>query len=225
MNKNEYTFVSDTGLSVTMLRDAAAPYINVSGGWKVVDRMRRVGLTQYGGSEPIRMVVPILFDGYAAGISQEVNISTLERMARPAVTGNDPPTVRVLGGVPRKDITKWLIESIDYAQQGKVIWGQTTSGVTVRYRQDAIVNLIQQVQDDLVALSSGQDVGFGVGGASLANKRPTPNKPFHIKRHNETIAMISSGEYGSTRWVRDILQANGYRDGKSVPDGTNLRMP
>jgi len=226
MNSNQYKFTSDTGLTVVVLRDEGAPYINGGiGGWTVVNRMRRTGLTQYTGPDPIRLVLPILFDGFQSSTPQEVSISTLERMARPAKPGDDPPGITVAGGIPRKDIPKWVIESIDYSNQQKVIWGTTPSGVTVRYRQDAVVNLLEQVNDDLVALSSGPDTGFGAGGASLANRRPTPAAPFYEWRIGDKLTTVSGEMYGSPRWARDILKANGLRDPNLIPDKTRLRMP
>jgi nucleoid-associated protein YgaU len=225
MNKNQYQFTSDTGLSVVVYRDEAAPYIASGyGGWTTVSRMRRTALTQFTGPDPVRLAVPILFDGFMAGTPQESNISTLERMARPAVPGADPPTVRIDGGIPRKDITRWVIESIDYSGQSKVIW-DIIGGVTVRLRQDAVVNMLQYVSADLVALQSGPNVGFGPGGTSLANRRPTPAHKFHTFKKGETLRMISGEIYGSVRWVRDIMQANGIRDPKSIKPGTKLRMP
>lgn len=224
MNKNQYRFVSETGLDVTMYRGDGAPYISDGiGGWQTVARQRRVGINQYVGVEPIHLVVPVLFDGWADQVSQEVAISTLERMARPAHDGAEPPAVKIYGGIPRPDIAKWLIEDLDYAGQTNVIWSTTSSGVTARMRQDLVVKFVQKVDEDRAAMSSLPGVGFGVGGAP--GGRPTPKHPFHIVRQNEKLAHISAIEYGSAKYTDDIRNANGIRDGKAIKKGQKLRMP
>src|SRR5205823_4249211 len=95
---NQYRFQSPTGLTSTCLRDEAAPYIAGGyGGWQVVNRMRRTGLTQWVGRDPVRVVVPALFDGWESQEGQEIEISNLERMALPALRGGEPPPVRSAG--------------------------------------------------------------------------------------------------------------------------------
>lgn len=226
MSDAEYTFWSDTGLVVTALRDESPPYISGGyGGWTVTDRMRRVGLPQYEGVQPVRLVLPILFDGWIERTAIEKDIGTLERMARPVRPGDDPPIVHCRGARPRQDISRWLIEDLDFSSQSKVIWDKTSGGVLVRYRQDLIVKLVQKIDDDLVKMSAGTEVGFGAGGASTANRRPSPVHHFHIFKKGETLAMISGEEYGSPRWVRDIMKANGIRDPKAIKINTRLRLP
>jgi hypothetical protein len=91
--------------------DAAVPQVTGGyGGWTVTSRERRIGLPQWQGKDPIRMSIPVLFDGYANGDGQEIMISRLSRMALPPKSGGEPPTVRVAGvGIPNPGPTIWVI--------------------------------------------------------------------------------------------------------------------
>lgn len=220
MNAQQITFTSETGLSVVVWRDETPPMLAGGyGGWQVVSRMRRVGIPNYVGVDPIRIQIPVLFDGWMDQASQEINISTLERMARPAIQGGEPPAIQVFGGIPRPDIKWWLIEDLDYSGQQKVEWG-VKGGVPVRLRQDLVVKLIQQIKSDRVALAT-LGTGFGPGGAPS----PAPRHKFHVVKAGETMAQISTEEYGNPGRVRDILTANGIRDPKSIKEDQKLRLP
>jgi LysM domain len=216
-------FIASNGLSFdAYLGDTSAYLSGGYGGWETVSRMRRVALTRFSGADPVRMALPIIFDGYRGDDGQEINIGKLERMARSPEAGVEPPTIQVLGAVPRPDIKKWVIESLDYASAQHVIWG-VHNGVAVRLRQDVIVNLLQHVDADRVALKSA-GTGFGPGG-SPGGARPAPKHKFHIVKHNETIYQISKEEYGVAKWYKDILKANKIRSPWGIHNGQKLRMP
>jgi len=216
-------FEASNGLTVEAFLDEGASYISGGyGGWQTVSRWRRVAITQFNGADPVRISLPIVFDGFREGKGQEIAISHLERMARSPGDGKEPPTVDIFGAVPRRDIDKWVIESLDYSQQRKVIW-DVVGGVAVRLRQDVVVNLLQAVDDDRVALANLAGTGFGAGG-NPGGARPTPRDKFYVVKQGDTIWSISKHEYGSPKWYRDIMKANHLRS-PWVKPGKKLRMP
>lgn len=114
------------------------------GGWDIVERPRRVGLTQWNGREPIQMDVPIVIDGFKHNDSVEYEITKLERMALPFI--KEPPEVKLIGSaVPHSDLD-WVIQDIE--------WGTDVIriGNGDRVRQDAVVKLISKVDVDKVKL-------------------------------------------------------------------------
>src|SRR5215831_13826354 len=130
-----YTFTADNGLSVTVLRGNDPPQITDGyGGWTVVDRPRRVGYAYWAGINPIKLKLPCLIDDWQGHHSIEDDIGALARMAQPPVGGgSDPPTLDVDGALPRRDIDRWVIESLEWGTN--VIWGFNPKGVPCRFRQ------------------------------------------------------------------------------------------
>jgi len=213
---------ADNGLWVKALLAETAPSISGGyGGWEVVARPHRVSLTNWIGRDPVRMALPIMFDGFIAGDSIEPNITQLTRMGQPDDDG-EPPTLKVHGAVPRKDVSKWVIESLDWGTN--IIWGMNPNGVSVRVRQDVTVNLLQFVAPDRAQLGGIQPP------RPLPKKgRPKPRHKFHVIKKGDTIAKISTAEYGASLYQHDIAVANGIRDPKVITTkkwlGKSLRMP
>lgn len=148
MNKNQYVFRSSNGLTVVCLRGANPPAITGgSGGWEVVPRPRRVALTIWRGRDPYTMDVPVLLDGWLAERSVEQDIARLNQM----FMGTDlksPPTIQIEGAVPVKGI-KW-VGTIEWGTN--VIWEETPRGAGFRYRQDAVLHLVQYNPEKRVAI-------------------------------------------------------------------------
>src|SRR4051794_11563779 len=179
---NYYIFKSSTGSSVTVLRGDGPPkMVGGGGGWEVEARPRRVGLTIWKGRDPYTMDVPILFDGWAIGRSQEDNISAMNQMQM----GSDleePPTVEIIGGVPVKGI-KWVI-TIDWGDN--VIYQSGQNG-DYRLRQDAVVHMTQYVQEDRLVVQ---------------NKGKLPGAPrLYTVRQGDDLRSVSQKMYGTpSRW-------------------------
>src|SRR5262252_6436265 len=118
-DKYFYIFKASDGTQVKVLRGDGAPkMVGGIGGWNIVARPRRVGLTQWGGREPYQMDVPILFDRWHDQNSVEREIRQLNKMA----LGYDyapPPTVTMQGALPVVGAT-WVITSIDWGDN--VYW-------------------------------------------------------------------------------------------------------
>lgn len=199
-----YTFKSSDGSSVRVLRGDAAPKMTGGGGgWTVEARPRRVGLTIWNGRDPYSMDVPVLFDGWANEISQEVKISILNQMQM----GHDlkpPPTVKITGAVPVKGAT-WIIDNIDWGDD--VIYDGPT-----RLRQDAVVHLKQYVAETRLKVS---------GGGKLRARGP------YIVRAGDTFKSISQKVYHTPDRWKEIMAANNIRDPKAIKKmvGKTIRIP
>jgi nucleoid-associated protein YgaU len=212
---------------VTVLLDETPIQVSSGyGGWTVTSRLRRTGLTMWTGKDPLRMSVPILFDGYLTDTSQEIPISRLSRMGLPptkGISGGDPTIVQISGNaVPPAGPKNWVIENIAWGTN--VVWDTDQNGALSRMRQDAVVNLLQYVADDLVAFSR-----IPVGQASGNPSKPGTKgyqKSVRLKK-GETLRQLANRVYKSPKPndYRLITAANGIRDPRSVKPGTLLRIP
>jgi hypothetical protein len=210
---------------VVLLGETPAHVTSGYGGWTVVARQRRVGLSVWNGREPIKMDVPILFDGVADEISQEVAISRLSRMALISSHSSEPSVVTVSSkGVPKPGPKNWVIESLDWGTD--VIWDFSSKGVMARLRQDCVVHLLQYVDEDRVALGK-------ISKGAAAKKASSKIAPFgwaaSVKAlEGDTLPKIASRVYrptGVDDWLK-LKKANpGVRDPRHVKKGTLIRVP
>jgi LysM repeat protein len=215
------TFSADGIAPVTVLLDETPANIASGyGGWTVVSRDRRVGLTVWNGKDPLRMVVPVLFDGVTSGVSQEVLISRLSRMALPPTTGGEPPVVKCRGmALPNPGPTDWVIENLQWGTN--VIVDTAINGVTGRLRQDCVVNLLQYVDEDRVAFKNIQPGRPKPKGG--ASKKGWP-KTYNVKPH-DTLQRVAKIYYKNASKWHKIADANGLRDPHNLMGKKTLRIP
>jgi hypothetical protein len=209
--KYYYTFNAITGASVQVLRGADAPKMTGGGGgWQIINRPRRVGITQWVGFEPYQMEVPILFDAWHTQDSVEDDIARLNQMQM----GTDytpPPTVTIIGAVPIKS-AEWVITTIDWGDN--VYWTQTPNGDYVRMRQDAVVHLLQYRAEERLQI---RQVGL-------------PNR-YEVLRKGMSMRDVAKEMYGSPKRWKEIAKANPkIRDPNHIPYNpkgppTTLRIP
>jgi LysM repeat protein len=200
-----YTFTPSRGKAVTMRRGDGAPKMTAGGGgWETVDRPRRTGFTEWVGGAPYEMDIPVLFDGWASGRSQEAAISMLNQMKMSPGPWLPPPTVKITGLVPVKGAT-WVIQNIEWGDS--VIW-QTDGDGGYRVRQDAVVQLLQFIAEDRLTI-----------------RKQSPPIKLHIVRKGETLAGISKREYGSTKYVAMLKKANNIRDPNHLKQKSTVKLP
>lgn len=183
--------------------------------WEVVDRVKRRSAVLFSGSDPLRMSVPILFDGWSSKTSVEHEISNIERMRH--IIGGEPPIVKVAGGVPAKGIS-WVIEGIDYTDQA-VIW-ITKGGVQVRSRQDMTINLLEKIDAEIIIL------GSGTPGNSRGNA-PSKTRPgvYIVKAGDANLGRIAVKLYHDRKMWKKIADANGIRDPNNISVNQQLVLP
>jgi nucleoid-associated protein YgaU len=221
------TFTAPGFTAVTCFMDETP--INVSGGyggWTVTSRLRRTGLTMWTGKDPIRLAVPILFDGYIDGQTQEYQISRLSRMALPpekGLTGGEPTIVHISGNaIPNPGPANWVIENIQWGTN--VVYDFDNNGNLVRMRQDAVVNLIQYVADDRLAFSKLPQGKRHLSPATAGSKGY--QKHYTVQR-GDTLAKIANKVYKQPKpndW-KLIAKANKIRDPRSIKVGQVLKIP
>jgi hypothetical protein len=210
------TFTSDSNLSVTVLLDANSPYITGGyGGWEIIDRPKRVGLTRYRGREPFRQDISILFDGAANEDSQEINISDLSRMAEQPGALQPPPTVRIDGTVLREDLV-WVIENITW-DSNNVMWSYA-GGTPFRIRQSAVVHLLQFVDDEVIVTAPSP---------AIAAKPTTPTTKIEVPE-GMNLRQVAQANYGDPDKYIMIIVANPWLDPDPraiIPSGTVITIP
>lgn len=216
---HKVTFSCEGISPVTVLLDETAASVTGGyGGWTVVSRQRRVGLTQWQGKDPIRMAIPILFDGFANSAGVEIDISRLSRMALPPSGGGEPPHIKVKGAaVPSPGPTDWVIENIAWGT-AKVIYGMTAGGVSARMRQDAVINIMEYRHEDRVAFATLPSAGL-LG----ASKVGWP-KTYILKRGESLQSVAVKFYHDATKW-KQIADANNLIDPRSAKIGATLRIP
>lgn len=218
------TFAAESIAAVSVLLDETPVQVTGGyGGWTVTSRQRRTGLTMWTGKDPIRMSIPILFDGYADRQGQEVNISRVSRMALPPSGGEEPPVVKISGkGVPKPGPTKWVIENLQWGTN--IIWDNDKNGSLVRLRQDCVVNLIQYVASDRAAFSR-----LSPGKASGSRSKPGSKgfqKPYKVKA-GDTLQKIANKVYKDPQPgdSKLIAKANKIHDPRSIKKDQTLKIP
>lgn len=208
---------SAIGLVVEAISDQAVAQVSGGyGGWNIISRPRRVGLTQWNGKDPMRVQVPILFDGYARGEGQEINISKLGRMSGPPIGARgEPPVVKVSGNaIPDIGIEAWVIENLVWGTN--VIWARDNNGTMSRMRQDCVVNLLQHVDEDRVAFAGLATQPVGSSPSTLA---------FYRVQEGDNLNQIAAGVYGDSRAWTKIAEANDLRDPNALIPGEDLVIP
>lgn len=94
-----------------LLGEGSPHYTAGFGGWEITARPQQVGMTIWQGTEPIALELPLVFDGFAAGLSQEPTLNRLYAVAR----GDDesPPGILRLAGLPlAPGVSRWVIEEL-----------------------------------------------------------------------------------------------------------------
>lgn len=138
------------------------------GGWDIVNRPRRLSLTQWNGRDPISMEVHLLFDGYANNDPIEDDCKKLEDMA--FNNGFDPPPiVNITGDTVQHQGLDWVITNITWGDKiNRRLDGQ-------RLRQEATVSIIRYVATDKVQLTAAQRARF----KTPKPPKGKPKKPVH----------------------------------------------
>jgi Uncharacterized protein containing LysM domain len=210
MNNNQVLVKSTIGaFQVTaLLGQTPAQITEGFGGWSVVDRPRRTGMTQWKGKTPFQMTLPLMLDGWIDAISQESNIRQLIWMSLPNKNG-DPAPINVYGALPFPSGGKWVINALEWGDS--VIW--STDAKPVRLRQDVTLTLIQFVAPDQVELLN-----------SNTGLAPVFKGPYTVKAGDNlrSIAMHFYGDYN--QWQK-IADANGLRDSKIPKSKKTLIIP
>lgn len=196
-----YLIRASSGISVMVKRGDGLPTITGGGSnYNTIQRPRRKSIVQWTGDDPYTMDVPIMIDGWATGTygmthkNMEADVARINQMRFSPGDLVPPVQVFIDGAVPVKGAT-WVITGIDWGTAA--IWQADAKGAGHRLRQDAILHLLQYVQETDLKI----------------NKMPAMTTRYVVKA-KETIQMVAA-KRGVT--VNAIKVANGIRDGKKLP--------
>ena len=199
------TVQSSQGAVRGLLGEEGAHITGGYGGWEVTARPRDVAMTTWQGRGPFEMDLPLLLDRFGEDGSVEADCRLLERMAIPVNQKSSPPTVRLIGAVPRAGL-RWVVDSIDWGDQLRNIW----SGE--RVRQAVSLHLIEFQAPDLVAPRS----------------KATPQNAKRVKaREGDTLKKIAKRVLGNAKHWKEIRKLNPkFRSPtKKIPKGTSILVP
>lgn len=197
-----------------LMGDGAAQLSGGFGGWQVVQRPKRISLTEWNGVDPTTQTIPVMFDGWTDERSVEPEIARLEAMSRASPGELEPPIVRIAGPIHHPELD-WVINDI---QHGETIRRRHDGR---RVRQASSVALMHYIEDTQLTAAKrhrGRDdltARFG---------HPALHRTVIVRR-GDTLPRIAARELGkASRW-REIATLNHIRDPKHLKVGQQLKMP
>lgn len=212
----------DPHLTLRLLLGEAAPVVTSGyGGWEVVGRPRRQGLTEWRGREPYRLSLDLLIDNFEKNTSIERLCSTLERMAVPPRAHAEPPVIDIDGAVPHSDLD-WVIDTINWGDSIRNRDGH-------RVRQKVTVIFLRYVDDDRVKQLSAAErrrraKAAQKGRKKKKSKKSTSRETYTVKS-GDTLSSIAAQELGDWQQWEDIADANDLRDPDRIEAGTVIQLP
>jgi hypothetical protein len=177
-------------------------------------------LTLWQGRNPFTLTLPLIFDGFADGISQENNLRMMTWMSQPSDDTGEPYGVTIFGKLPFPATVLgriWVINGIEYGDD--VIWDEIEVGNLQRVRQDVVLTLVTMVRSDYTAFT---DPGEGVTLTTL---------PAYIKTvKGDTLRSLAFFWYHDSSLWKLIADANPVSlpspdPAKELPEGISLRIP
>jgi nucleoid-associated protein YgaU len=185
----------------------------VGGGWQVVSRPKRKGMSDYQGADPISQDVPVVFDGTQGEVSQEASIRRLYEIMEKKVGPRDEPAVIEVVGVPIPYHWKhWVINAISRADEIR----RSSDGNLIQAAMT--VTLMEYVSGDVVIRRTPAKKSKKKSGNSSAKTYTT--------KTGDTLERIAAKEYGKSSDWRKIADANNLRDGsKKLKAGIKLKIP
>lgn len=215
------------------LGDGVPNITNGFAGWVVQDRLRRRGLTEWKGNDPLTIDIPVLFDHFISGdgLTCEAEIRQLEKMAGLERGLGEPPIVHfnAAGAVPHDEhdasALDWVISGISFG-------AAELNKVGNRIRQACTISVMEYVEDDLLrddssaAKNRKRKATKSRGGKKA---KGAAHKTHHVQT-GETLSTIARDELGdASRWreiaVKNPKAGKPRRDPKSVTVGETLKMP
>jgi hypothetical protein len=180
--------------------------------WEDITRRERKSLTDWTGTDPYRMSLPLRLDGWRTNEMIEPNINAIENLARPESGLGEvkPPVfrVRIPGQVPRGyNAWLWVAETITWGPYIK----RDSDGK--RLRQDVTIDCLEFVDPDVIVIRK-----YYKG----------KNKVWRYKtKKGDTMKKIAANQlHNGNRWPEIKRMNDKYRDPNRVfKTGTSLKLP
>lgn len=194
------------------------------GGWQIIDRPRKVGITEWQGSQPLLIEISFMIDAFAFGEDSGVGLNTekvirvMERMAGLDSPGDkQPPLLYWTAHGPHdhadNDQTKWFIETLEWDDA-------LANSVGNRTRQPGKIQLRQYVSDDLLK------TGVAKNKTKLsAHRQSVSDVPkTHKVRKGETLQSIAAKYLGSSKKWKELAKLNHIRDPRHPPVNKTIKL-
>lgn len=180
-----------------------------AGGWNVVERPGRVGLTVWTGGAPLGLELPITLDGLAIGRDVGDGWRRLMALWNPG-HGEQPPVLRIAGHVPGTD-RKWVVDTLDL--------GDDTVRLGSRLvRQSATLRLLEFVDVDVAKAATRADA-----------KKARKDVPRTVKvtASTDTLRLLAKHYLHDGRRWKEIAKLNkGLHDpNRKLKVGADIRIP
>jgi nucleoid-associated protein YgaU len=179
-----------------------------SGGWQVVDREGAEGTLEYAGEDPPRWTVPVMLDGFVAGVDLTDQWNALLALLEPE--GDRPPEVRLAGAVPRAVASRAFV--IEKQVPGSE---RLTNAGNDLLRAQTVVTIIRA--------SFGKDIASPIKQAVKAAKGHSSRT---IRaRSGDTLVSIAARELGDPEKWRELSKLNGGLQPDNVKAGQKVKLP
>ena len=199
----------------------SAPRQGGAGGWVRVERPRRVEAVYWSGLPAYTVEMDLLF-GTDATASVEADCLRLQRMARPAVAGAEPPVLQL--ALYNYAALRWVIESI--------VWSGEVREAGDRIRATATVSFVEYHSLDVrTAISKLRASNTAVGGGSSVpgvtrDTSAARQRTYTVKGTSETFGTISKLMLGTINRADEIAKLNGMPNNSLLlKPGMTLKIP
>lgn len=187
------------------------------GGWNVVARDRRVALTEWGGVDPMRATVSVMFDKFRSNGNVQPTIAQFMALFAPSsLAPAQPPQLRLSGAWPISSVAVWVVDGLDWVDYEKRSDGSLSRAILS-------VTLLQHVAGSL-ALTKPSPAKRAAAKASPSSKPAAKAKTYIVKR-GDTLSAIAQKLLGNWRRYTEIAKLNGIRDPNHITPGQKLKIP
>lgn len=214
-------------ITIPCLFDSQTPAVSGGyGGWQVVSRRKKVGIVDWQGVDPFRMIIGLMLDAWAPNalptavqglVEDECQNLALLAQSQRMINGR-PPSItfdtKDNNNLPKPNAT-WVVEDLTW---GNAIRNRDTG---LRERQQVTLNLLELVEDTTFsslspALTRRTAV---IGDGSLAFPKTYTVKP------GDTLGSIAAHVYGKESKWHLLSNANGIRHPLNITVGQVLKVP
>lgn len=160
------TLRSSNGVQLTVDNGDGSPVLsNGISTWDTVARPKRQSVTRYTGRTPFSQDIPVMFDGYADGTSQEGAIAKLVHLS------SQPNDIKLSGHALKTDLS-WVIQDITW-DATETIW-KPADPHPVRVRQAATIHLLEYIKETILKTPAAPSTSSKKNGKAPVKKVKTP---------------------------------------------------
>jgi len=194
------------------------------GGWQEVSRARRMAVTEWQGPSPLKVKLPVLYDGYSTGASVQGQVTALINGVSPPDGSAEPPPFTITGAWPVPASTQFVCDGIEWDSEG---WIRDEAGTPVR-ALFTIICLQYVAPDPIVRTSTATSraaTSTTAASSTAAPARASTAAAIYTVKAGDTLTGIAAAMLGDWRRFTDLASLNGIRDPNTVPAGATLRIP